>query len=400
MDYIFTPLPLLSCIFLILLLPSNLIMAHSTEKHYNTLQPFSRYFPKTPKKPFLNDIDSCWRAKSNWASNRQALAGCAIGFGKDATGGIYGTMYIVTDPSDDPVNPKPGTLRYGAIQTEPLWIIFDRDMSITLENELIMNSYKTIDGRGARVEIADGPCITIQGVSHVIIHGISIHDCKPGNAGLVRSTPDHVGHRQGSDGDGISIFSSSNIWIDHCYLARCTDGLIDIIHASTSITISNNYFTQHDKVMLLGHNDQYTEDKIMRVTIAFNRFASGLTERMPRVRFGYAHVVNNQYDEWKMYAIGGSANPTILSEGNFFVAPNDPNAKQVTKRELNENWKSWKWRSSKDLFLNGAYFVPSGYGSCAPNYSPTQSFTAAPAYMVPAITLNAGPTYCVVGKAC
>jgi pectate lyase len=40
-------------------------------------------------------------------------------------------------------------------------------------------------------------------------------------------------------------------------------------------------------------------------------------------------VANNKYDEWKMYAIGGSSNPTILSEGNFFIAPNDNNAKQV-----------------------------------------------------------------------
>jgi len=34
--------------------------------------------------------------------------------------------------------------------------------------------------------------------------------------------------------------------------------------------------------MLLGHSDQFTKDKIMKVTIAFNQFASGLTERMPR----------------------------------------------------------------------------------------------------------------------
>ncbi|KAG4931930.1 hypothetical protein JHK87_045932 [Glycine soja] len=394
-----TSLLLLSCFMLHL--ASTFVIVHSTDnKYYNTL-PTSKYMiPESPKKALLNVIDSCWRTKPNWASNRQALADCAIGFGKDATGGKYGAIYRVKDPSDDPVNPKPGTLRYGAIQTEPLWIIFDKDMVIRLKNELIMNSYKTIDGRGAKVEITDGPCITIQGVSHVIIHGINIHDCKPAKPGLVRSTPDHVGHRLGSDGDAISIFDSSNIWIDHCFLARSTDGLIDVIHASTAIAISNNYFTQHDKVMLLGHNDQYTADKIMRVTIAFNRFASGLTERMPRVRFGYAHVVNNKYDEWKMYAIGGSANPTILSEGNFYVAPNDPNAKQVTKREGKENWKSWKWRSSKDLFLNGAYFVPSGFGSCAPNYSPTQSFSAAPAYLVPAMTLNAGPTNCVVGRAC
>ena len=204
--------------------------------------------PESPKKALLNVIDSCWRTKPNWASNRQALADCAIGFGKDATGGKYGAIYRVKDPSDDPVNPKPGTLRYGAIQTEPLWIIFDKDMVIRLKNELIMNSYKTIDGRGAKVEITDGPCITIQGVSHVIINGISIHDCKPAKPGLVRSTPDHVGHRLGSDGDAISIFDSSNIWIDHCFLARSTDGLIDVIHASTAIAISNNYFTQHDKV--------------------------------------------------------------------------------------------------------------------------------------------------------
>jgi len=228
-------------------LASTFVIAHSTKNNYynNTLQPLSKYILK---KPLLNVIDSCWRAKPNWNSNRQALADCAIGFGKEATGGKYGALYQVSDPSDDPVNPKPGTLRYGAIQNDPLWIIFDKDMVITLKNELLLSSYKTIDGRGAKVEIADGPCITLQSVSHIIIHGISIHDCKPAEAGLVRSTPDHVGHRLGSDGDAISLFSSSHIWIDHCFLARSTDGLIDVIRASTAITISNNYFTQHDKV--------------------------------------------------------------------------------------------------------------------------------------------------------
>lgn len=48
-----------------------------------------------------------------------------------------------------------------------------------------------------------------------------------------------------------------------------------------------------------------------------------------RVRYGYAHVANNRYDEWLMYAIGGSADPTILSEANYFAASNDPNAKEV-----------------------------------------------------------------------
>ncbi|KAL0310736.1 UNVERIFIED_CONTAM: putative pectate lyase 16 [Sesamum angustifolium] len=370
-------------------------MAHTPKVVNKTLTTYPR-----PATKLMNKIDSCWRSDPNWDSNRKALADCAVGFGSNAVGGKNGAIYVVTDPSDDPVNPKQGTLRYGAIQTQPLWIIFERDMSITLKNELMMNSYKTIDGRGARVEISNGPCITIEGVSHVIIHGISIHDCKPGKPGMVRSTPDHVGERLGSDGDAISVFAASNVWIDHCYLARCTDGLVDVIHASNLVTVSNNYFTQHDKVMLLGHRDGYTADRIMKVTVVFNHFGPGLVQRLPRVRYGYAHVANNRYDQWIMYAIGGSADPTILSEGNYFVASNDPYAKQVTKRETYDGWKSWKWRSTNDVFVNGAYFVPSGWGSCAPNYVTSQYFGAAPGSLVPALTSDAGPLLCLPYQEC
>ncbi|KAK8629529.1 hypothetical protein V6N13_078366 [Hibiscus sabdariffa] len=346
----------------------------------------------------LNVIDSCWRT-INWATNREALADCSVGFGKASIGGKYGPIYLVTTPYDDPVDPTPGTLRFGVIQSSPLWIIFATDMVITLKNELIVNSFKTIDGRGAKVEIAYGPCVTIHGVTDVIIHGISIHDCKPGTAGLVRSSPTYVGKRGGSDGDAISIYSSSNVWIDHCYLSRSADGLIDVIHASTDVTISNNYFAQHDKVMLLGHSNDFIADEVMKVTLVFNRFGEGLIERMPRVRIGYAHVANNRYDEWEMYAIGGSANPTIFSEGNYFIASDDPGSKEVTKRETS-NWESWRWQSSKDVFINGAYFVPSGHGSSDPLYTMAQAFIVAPGYMVPDLTSDAGPLHCLAESPC
>lgn len=54
-------------------------------------------------------------------------------------------------------------------------------------------------------------------------------------------------------------------------------------------------------------------------------------QRMPRIRRGYVHVVNNDYFEWKMYAIGGSAGPTVNSEGNRFTASTDPSAKEVLR---------------------------------------------------------------------
>lgn len=348
-----------------------------------------------------NPIDDCWRCDPNWEKNRQRLADCAIGFGKGAIGGRNGKLYTVTDPGDDPVNPKPGTLRYGVIQVEPLWIIFARDMTISLKQELLMNSFKTIDGRGASVHIAGGPCITIQFVTNIIIHGLNIHDCKRGGNAMVRDTPSHYGWRTVSDGDGVSIFGGSHVWVDHCSLSSCTDGLIDAIHGSTAITISNNYMTHHDKVMLLGHSDTLTSDKNMQVTIAFNHFGEGLVQRMPRCRHGYFHVVNNDYTHWEMYAIGGSAEPTINCQGNRFLAPNNPDSKEVTKREEapQSEWKNWNWRSQGDLMMNGAFFTPSGVGASS-SYVRASSLSARPSSFVGSITMGAGALNCKKGSRC
>ncbi|EYU30593.1 hypothetical protein ABFS82_11G064300 [Erythranthe guttata] len=348
-----------------------------------------------------NPIDDCWRCDPDWEKNRKRLADCAIGFGKHAIGGRDGKFYTVTDSGDDAVNPKPGTLRYGVIQSEPLWITFARDMVIKLKQELMLNSFKTIDGRGASVHIAGGPCITIQYVTNVIVHGLNIHDCKQGGNAYVRDSPDHYGWRTLSDGDGVSIFGGSHVWVDHCSLSNCRDGLIDAIHGSTAITISNNYFTHHNKVMLLGHSDSYTQDKNMQVTIAFNHFGEGLVQRMPRCRHGYFHVVNNDYTHWEMYAIGGSASPTINSQGNRFLAPDRANNKEVTKHEdaPQSKWKNWNWRSEGDLLLNGAFFTRSGAGSSS-NYAKASSLSARPSSLVGTITVGAGSLGCKKGRRC
>lgn len=50
--------------------------------------------------------------------------------------------------------------------------------------------------------------------------------------------------------------------------------------------------------------------------------------------------------------------------------------------------------------MNGAYFVQSGYGSCAPGYTKSQSFPVADGSLVPALTANAGPLPCTPNKPC
>ncbi|GER28948.1 pectin lyase-like superfamily protein [Striga asiatica] len=339
-----------------------------------------------------NPIDDCWRCDTNWASDRTRLADCAVGFGQSAAGGKNGRIYIVTDSSDhDTVNPIPGTLRHAVIQDEPLWIVFKSDMAIKLKHELIMNSYKTIDGRGAYVQITGNGCITLQYVSNVIIHNVRVYDCKPSGNTNIRSSPTHVGYRGKSDGDGISIFGSKDIWIDHCSLSSCTDGLVDMIMGSTGITVSNTFFSHHNEVMLLGHDDKYLPDSGMQVTLAFNRFGEGLVQRMPRVRRGYVHVVNNDFYEWKMYAIGGSASPTVYSVGNRYTAPADPSAKEVTRREDTSEgeWSDWNWRTEGDIMVNGAFFVPSGQGAIRES-TDSSSFEPKSATLIDQLTMNVG----------
>ncbi|KAH6801996.1 Pectate lyase family protein [Perilla frutescens var. frutescens] len=352
-----------------------------------------------------NPIDRCWRCDVNWAKNRKKLAECAAGFGYKTTGGKDGRYYIVTDPSDDNVEePRPGTLRHAVIQKRPLWIVFAHSMVINLRQELILTSNKTIDGRGVLVHIANGAGITLQFVQNVIIHNIWIHNIVPASGGMIRDAADHCGLRTQSDGDALTVFSSNNVWIDHVSLSKATDGLIDVIEGSTAVTISNCKFNHHNDVMLLGAHEKSSKDAIMQVTVAFNRFGIGLIQRMPRVRWGFVHVVNNDYSHWELYAIGGSAHPTIISQGNRFRASNYRYTKEVTKRDYAEEseWKNWQWRSEGDLFTNGAYFRESG----PPLKHAKSSLTGEnlikfrPGTFVGRLTRTAGALRCRPGRYC
>ncbi|KAL7611271.1 hypothetical protein Lser_V15G11525 [Lactuca serriola] len=349
-----------------------------------------------------NPIDKCWRCKPDWAENRQALADCALGFAKGTTGGKGGEIYEVTDPSDDACDkPKEGTLRFGVTRDKPLWIIFTKDMVITLKHELVICNDKTIDGRGASVEIANGAGLTIGNVKNVIIHGIHIHHIKVTEGGVISDSETHSRARAKNDGDGIYIYGSSKIWIDHVTLNDGPDGLIDVTNAATCVTISNCKFTSHNKVMLLGADITHTQDKNMQVTVAYNKFGEGCIQRLPRCRYGFFQVVNNDYNKWQMYAIGGSSDPTILSQGNRFLAPDVAKSKQVTQRHdaPEEEWKNWKWKSQNDTFLNGAFFVPSG-GEWEP--TPEQSAGLIPPCPEPveALTCDAGKLTCTPGQPC
>lgn len=153
--------------------------------------------------------------------------------------------------------------------------------------------------------------------------------------------------------------------------------------------------------MLFGASDE-TPDENMRVTVAYNHFGKGLTQRLPAVRWGFVHVVNNDYTMWKCYAIGGAKGATIISQGNRYKAEHGA-AKEVTHRNQakKEDWVKWTWRSEGDLMLNGAFFVSSGNPHWAARYKGYPLVRPEPAHRVHELTNFAGAALgCRVGLPC
>ncbi|CAI7746505.1 unnamed protein product, partial [Closterium sp. NIES-53] len=282
--------------------------------------------------PYGNPIDDCWMGP-NWQATPTKLASCVEGYATGTTGGAKGRIYHVTSNQDDRINPKPGTLRYGATRAEPLWIVFDDDFDFTgLEAEIIVYNDKTVDARGRKVTMGNGPCMAVEFSHNVIVHGMAFKNCKNrvGAISLTTGPDNTVGGRNYLNGYGLYIYASHHVWVDHCSFDYADDTHIDIVAASTAITVSNCFFTNQDKVILMGHDDTYSADRNMRVTVMLNKFGPNLSERLPRGRFGQFHVLNNYYPNgWNIYAIGGSADPTFLSEGNYFVANDKPFLKEV-----------------------------------------------------------------------
>jgi len=117
------------------------------------------------------------------------------------------------------------------------------------------------------------------------------------------------------------------VWIDHCDLADCRDGLVDIKRGSDFITVSWNHFHDHGKTCLLGHSDKpdirALDSGHLRVTYHHN-FFDGTQSRHPRVRFADGvHVFNNYY-RGNQYGVASVMDAGVIVEGNHFEDVRQP----------------------------------------------------------------------------
>lgn len=128
-------------------------------------------------------------------------------------------------------------------------------------------------------------------------------------------------------GDAFNISRSKFVWIDHCELSSQLtedkdyyDGLIDINDGSSFITVSWNFFHDHNKTSLIGNSDSFEfleKDMLTKVTYHHNWFKN-VYSRNPSLRFGVAHIYNNFYEDVRSYAIVARNGAIIRAENNYF----------------------------------------------------------------------------------
>ena len=126
--------------------------------------------------------------------------------------------------------------------------------------------------------------------------------------------------------DNLTIEGGNHLWVDHCDFIDGLDGNFDIKRQANYVAVTWCKFSYtskssgHQFSNLIGHDDAFTEDKgFLKITFQYNWWADGVVERMPRIRFGQVHVVNNYFSSTKAdYNIAPGVGADVRVENNLF----------------------------------------------------------------------------------
>ena len=140
--------------------------------------------------------------------------------------------------------------------------------------------------------------------------------------------------------DNMTIDNCTNVWVDHCTFQDALDDNLDIKNASDLITISWTKFeylkapipggsggsNDHRFSNLFGSGDDATQDEgKLRITMQYCWWANGVRERMPRVRYGKVHLLNNYFNSSvSNYCIYAGYKADLLIESNYFDGVKNP----------------------------------------------------------------------------
>ena len=213
----------------------------------------------------------------------------------------------------------------------------------SLLDEISVTSDKTIIAAGPEV-VLDSICFDIKNQQNIIFRNITLKHGKP---------------------DGIAFRSSHHVWLDHCDLSTCEDGLMDFTLGSSYCTVSWSAFHDHDKVSLSCSGTMHYEDVGKnRVSYHHNHYYNG-TQRNPRIGYGLGHLWNNywnhnEYQGSSGYCVGYFNWARVLVENSYFTDVKQPFQNMYGVYDYDSSWAHLESRGN--IFGSGVSGDTKGTG--------------------------------------
>lgn len=210
--------------------------------------------------------------------------------------------------------------------------------------------------------------------------------------------------------DNLTIENSTRVWIDHCEFQDGMDGNLDVKSAADFVSVTWCKFTYNKPAIpggpggandhrfsnLFGSGDDALEDRgKLNITMQYCWWAQGCKARMPRVRFGKVHIVNNYFSSTvSSQCVQAGFEADLLVESNVFEntgTPIDRMANNSTAITVRDN------------IFTGTSGNTTGYGTA---FTPPYSLNISPVNKVKAIVSNptcgaganlSSPTVCGCG---
>ena len=189
-------------------------------------------------------------------------------------------------------------------------------------------------------------------------------------------------------GDDLLTVSngSTHIWVDHCSFTDGMDGNFDINSRADFITVSWCVFQYTEKAYdhcltnLIGSNDSPSQGvDNLNVTFAYCIWGNGCQGRMPMVRQGNIHLLNDYYNcPGSGTCVNPRAGSEVLVEGCYF-------AKGVKNIFSTHGAKGYAFKNN--IFREK--FTPEDGGTVNPF---PYKYTSVPASRIPNLTKQSGPT--------
>jgi pectate lyase len=226
------------------------------------------------------------------------------GFGKNATGGVGRTTYVVTSSAETGAGSFYGAFQPGDSASDKI-IVFEVD-TVTLPGPVYIGSNVTIDGvaNGMNGVTLDASADQERGLiiedpaSNIVIRGINFRSNGTPNSGVAEFDLLAM--------DGTNGGSISNVLVDRCTFVQASDGALDITGDVSNVTVQRSLFYGMAKAMLIKY------DSRQNISLHHNVFTRN-GERNPQVKGDMQLIdfVNNVVHENDVpsYTDGSSTSP-------------------------------------------------------------------------------------------